>query len=144
MEAAELGIDLTMIKVCRRFRHLAKLDRLRIDMTEHRSGLNKHLFGYIEYCGMTSLDFVQRGMRVLPLSMIGFCCKDIFSSISLLIDSLVIQTDANSKQVADFALITFVQSLNLTDNQRRELISLLDDKYRVSSIMAIAAGNLSI
>lgn len=55
-EAAELGIDLTMIKVCRRFRHLAKLDRLRIDMTEHRSGLNKHLFGYIEYCGMTSLD----------------------------------------------------------------------------------------
>lgn len=62
----------------------------------------------------------------------------------VLIDSLVIQTDANSKQVADFALITFVQSLNLTDNQRHELISLLDDKYRVSSIMAIAAGNLSI
>ncbi len=81
---------------------------------------------------------------MLPLSMIGFCYKDIFSSISLLIDSLVIQTDANSKQVADFALITFVQSLNLTDNQRHELISLLDDKYRVSSIMAIAAGNLSI
>ena len=81
---------------------------------------------------------------MLPLSMIGFCCKDIFPSISLLIDSLVIQTDANSKQVADFALITFVQSLNLTDNQRHELISLLDDKYRVSSIMAIAAGNLSI
>lgn len=81
---------------------------------------------------------------MLPLSMIGFCRKDIFSSISLLIDSLVIQTDANSKQVADFALITFVQSLNLTDNQRHELISLLDDKYRVSSIMAIAAGNLSI
>lgn len=95
--------------------------------------------------GNVSLNvFVQRGMRVLPLSMIGFCCKDIFSSISLLIDSLVIQTDANSKQVADFALITFVQSLNLTDNQRHELISLLDDKYRVSSIMAIAAGNLSI
>ena len=45
-----------------------------------------------------------------------------------MIDSLVIQTDANSKQVADFALITFVQSLNLTDNQRHELISLLDDK----------------
>ena len=81
---------------------------------------------------------------MLPLSMIGFCCKDIFLSISLLIDSLVIQTDANSKQVADFTLITFVQSLNLTDNQRHELISLLDDKYRVSSIMAIAAGNLSI
>ena len=59
-EAAELGIDLTMIKVSRRFRHLAKLDRLRIDVTEHRSGLNKHLFGYIEYCGMTSLDFVRQ------------------------------------------------------------------------------------
>lgn len=90
-----------------------------------------------------------------------FCCYDyfwynctIYFSIAnhyyrwrnqcVLIDSLVIQTDANSKQVADFALITFVQSLNLTDNQRHELISLLDDKYRDSSIMAIAAGNLSI
>ena len=90
-----------------------------------------------------------------------FCCYDyfwynctIYFSIAnhyyrwrnqcVLIDSLVIQTDANSKQVADFALITFVQSLNLTDNQRHELISLLDDKYRVSSIMAIAVGNLSI
>ena len=67
-----------------------------------------------------------------------------YNECKLLIDSLVIQTDANSKQVADFAFITFVQSLNLTDNQRHELISLLDDKYRVSSIMAIAAGNLSI
>ena len=37
-----------------------------------------------------------------------------------MIDSLVIQTDANSKQVADFALITFVQSLNLTDNHTAE------------------------
>ena len=97
------------------------------------------------YTSDLNLDFDQVDVFSM-LQQIGFTLygRDVFSAISLLVDSLVIQTDANSKQVADFALITFVQSLNLTDNQRHELISLLDDKYRVSSIMAIAAGNLSI
>lgn len=265
-EAEKLGIDLSMAKICRTLRKLAKLDRLILDETEHRSGLNKHLFHYIEYCGETVLEYVknylsnlqpymierrkdqekkksyicvidnmyrisvyikvdksfgeemivsfhennirgvaktnaliknkrnrlvpvfadsygsidmqngnvsvkvlaQRGMKVLPLDIIGFKCKDMFivreadinnqflnycneyirdlytsnlnldfdkievfsmlqqisftlygrdtfSSVSLLIDSMVSQSDAISRQAADFALITFVQSLQLTD-----------------------------
>ena len=43
-EAEKLGIDLSMAKICRTLRKLAKLDRLKLDETEHRSGLNKHLF----------------------------------------------------------------------------------------------------
>lgn len=287
-EAEKLGIDLSMAKICRTLRKLAKLDRLKLDETEHRSGLNKHLFHYIEYCGETVLEYVknylsnlqpymierrkdqekkksyicvidnmyrisvyikvdksfgeemivsfhednirgvaktnaliknkrnrlvpvfadsygsidmqngnvsvkvlaQRGMKVLPLDVIGFKCKDMFivreadinnqflnycneyirdlytsnlnldfdkievfsmlqqisftsygrdtfSSVSLLIDSMVSQPDAISRQAEDFALITFVQSLQLTDEQKKELVELLNEKYMVTSIRGI-------
>ena len=287
-EAEKLSIDLSMAKICRTLRKLAKLDRLKLDETEHRSGLNKHLFHYIEYCGETVLEYVknylsnlqpymierrkdqekkksyicvidnmyrisvyikvdksfgeemivsfhedntrgvaktnaliknkrnrlvpvfadsygsidmqngnvsvkvlaQRGMKVLPLDIIGFKCKDMFivreadinnqflnycneyirdlytsnlnldfdkievfsmlqqisftsygrdtfSSVSLLIDSMVSQPDAISRQAADFALITFVQSLQLTDEQKKELVELLNEKYMVTSIRGI-------
>ena len=287
-EAEKLGIDLSMAKICRILRKLAKLDRLKLDETEHRSGLNKHLFHYIEYCGETVLEYVKnylsnlqpymierrkdqekkksyicvidnmyrisvyikvdksfgeemivsfhednirgvaktnaliknkrnrlvpvfadsygsidmqsghvsvkvlahRGMKVLPLDIIGFKCKDMFivreadinnqflnycneyirdlytsnlnldfdsievfsmlqqisftsygrdtfSSVSLLIDSMVSQSDAISRQAADFALITFAQSLQLTDEQKKELVELLNEKYMVTSIRGI-------
>lgn len=58
-EAESLGIDLSTIKACKRIRQLAKLDRLRIDEDTHQSGINKHLFSYIEYCGYEVLEFVR-------------------------------------------------------------------------------------
>lgn len=285
-EAIELGIDLSMVSICKKLRGLAKLDRLRLDETEHRSKLNTHLFDYIRYCGMEPLEwikdylsnlqpymlerrknqekeksficvidnlyrvsvyikvdnifgeeaiisfhednirgiaktnikvnkrelvpvfadtygsinlengnvsvkiFVQRGMKVLPLSIIGFKCKDVFivyeeeitreileycnlyirdlytsnlnldfdsvdvftmlqqlsftsygidtlSSISLLIDSLVVQKDSISRQVADFALFTFAQSLKITNEHKEELLNLLQKRYKISSIKDI-------
>jgi hypothetical protein len=63
--------------------------------------------------------------------------KDIFSSISLLIDSLCIQKDFISKSVADFAIVTFIQSLKLTPEQQAELKTLLDKKYLTSGIEGI-------
>ena len=42
-----------------------------------------------------------------------------------------------SKSLAEFALITFVQNLRLTDEQKQELISLLEEKFRVTSIRGI-------
>ena len=39
-EAENLGIDLSMAKICRTLRKLAKLDRLKLDETEHRNGLS--------------------------------------------------------------------------------------------------------
>lgn len=287
-EAEELGVDLSMLSVCKKLRKLAKLDRLRLDEGQHRSGLNTHLLDYIKYCGETPLEFVkqylsnlqpymlerrkdqekrdsficimdnvyrvslyikvdktfgeevvvsfhennvrgiaktnslikntkehlvavfvdsytsinlengntifkvfvQRGMKVLPLAVSGVVCQDVvivrqedierqfvdycnqylrdlytsdldldfdsieifsmlqqisftsygrdtFSSISLLIDSLVTQKDFISKQAADFALITFIQSLQLTNEQKLELSDLLEEKYKVSDIKAI-------
>lgn len=283
------GIDLSMVSVCKTIRRLAKLDRIRIDESEHRSGLNKHLFKYIEYCKSTPLEYIkeyltnlqpymierrkdqekqkaficvidkmyqvsvyikldktfgkevivsfhednirgvakrnnliqanqqkfvpifadsigsinpengnaslkviaQRGMKILPLTIIGIQCEDFFivrqqdidlqfvsycneyiqdlytsnlqidfdqievfsmlqqisftsygrdtfSSISLLIDSLVAQKDAISRQTADFALVTFAQNLKLTEEQKKDLISLLEEKYMVTSIRSIS------
>lgn len=282
------GIDTSMIKVCRKLRALARLDRITLDTSTHRSSLNQHLFEYIEYCGLDTLAFVktylsnlqpymiqrrkdqeslksylcvidnlykvsvyikadtkqfeeiivsfhednkrgvaksnkiqiysrnqyvpifadsilskvadenryvvkvmaQRGLLELPLEVVGFKCQDIFivnrtsidalflsycndyikelytsdlnldfdrievfsvlqqlsftsygkdtfSSISILIDSLCAQPDYISRQAADFALVTFVQSLKLTSEQQEDLKRLLDTKYMVSDIKRI-------
>jgi len=281
------GIDTSMIRVCKKIRNLSKLDRIKLDDSQHRSGLNKHLFDYIEYCGLDTLAFIkrylsnlqpymierrkdqepyksficvidnlyrisiyikvdakqfeeiiisfhednkrgiarsnkiqsiqskyvpifadsilskvenenkyvlkvfaQRGLMELPLEIVGFKCKDIFvvdrksidiifisycndyikelytsdlnldydrievfsvlqqlsftsygkdtfSSISILIDSLNVQSDYISRQAADFALVTFVQSLKLTQEQQDDLKNLLDTKYLVSDMKGI-------
>lgn len=69
-DAQENGIDTSMIKVCKKLRNLAKLDRIVLDETEHRSGLNKHLFDYIEYCGKDLLEFVKQYLSNLQPYMI--------------------------------------------------------------------------
>ena len=288
-DAESKGIDMSMIAACKKIRGLAKLDRLTLDESQHRSGLNKHLFDYIEYCGLDVLGFIkqylsnlqpymlerrkdqepeksficvidnlyrvslyikvdnkqfeevvvsfhennirgvakdnslavkknesrlvpvfadmigskvhgenkyivkvlmQRGLKILPLDLPAVSCQDVFlverrminmqfieycndyikdlytsdldldfdkievfsmlqqisftsygndtfSSISLLIDSLCIQSDYNSKTVADFALVTFVQNLQLTEFQKKDLMNLLEQKFLVSSIKGI-------
>lgn len=286
-EAIELGVDTSNIAVCKKLRRLAKCDRIRLDETEHRSGLNKHLFDYIKYCGVDVLQFIkqymsnlqpymierrkdqekvksficvidnayrvsvyikvdskqfeeavvsfhednkrgiaktnslikvddrpvavladcilskissenkyvvkvmaQRGMKELPIEVaaiksddifvvrrraietqfIEYCNqyirdlytsdldidfnkvevfsmlqqisftsygRDTFSSISLLIDSICVQKDYVSKTTADSALVTFVQNLKLTSEQKEEIITLLEQKFRVTSIKGI-------
>ena len=69
-EAQEKGVDTSMINVCKKLRNLAKLDRIKLDETEHRSGLNKHLFDYIEYCGHDVLEFVKQYLSNLQPYMI--------------------------------------------------------------------------
>ena len=90
------------------------------------------------YTSNLKLDFDQ--VEILSmLQQISFTSygRDTFSSLSLLIDSIAIQQDSISKQTADFALVTFTQSLKLTENQKKELIELLNEKYMVSDIKSI-------
>ena len=54
-----LGIDLSNIGICRKIRNMAKLDRIKLDENTHRSGLNKHLFDYLDYCGLDKLEFIK-------------------------------------------------------------------------------------
>lgn len=283
--AKQYGVDTGNIALCKKIRRLGRLDRIRLDETEHRSGLNRHLLAYLEYCGVDALTYIkdylsnmqpymierfyqqenfpgaicildnvyrvsvyikmdstqfeevivsfhennkngvaktnslirpkqmeyvfifadcltahypetdsfsvhvimQRGLKKLPIDIAGkkyedgfivlrqdiergfldYCNEyvrdlytsdldldfsrieiftmlqqisytsygnDTFSSISLLIDSLVVQNDAISRSTADFALCTFVQNLLLTDEQRDDLMQLLEEKFRVTSI----------
>lgn len=286
MEAEQNGVSMENVKVCRDIRNLATIDRIKLDETLHRSELNKHLFSYIEYCGLDvreyireylsnlqpymierfqsqepdksficvldnmyrvsvyiKLDktfgnelivsfhennkrgiakennlivnrqerivpvfadeilvqiegspkeeikvFIQRGMLQLPIRIMGQRCENgtflvnerdietpiidqcnqylrdlytsdldlealdrielfsvlhqisftsygntIFSNISLLIDNMAMQKGVISKKVADFALVTYVEHLYLEEAQATELISLLDERYKVSS-----------
>ena len=41
-EAEQNGISMEMVIVCHEIRNLAKLDRIQLDETTHRNGLNKH------------------------------------------------------------------------------------------------------
>lgn len=283
-----LGIDLSNIGICRKIRNMAKLDRIKLDENTHRSGLNKHLFDYLDYCGLDKLEFIkgylsrlqpymlerrtdqehkeaiicvidnlyrislyikvdntqfeevivsfhennkrgiaktnsliktdnpeyvpifadsilshventnkyvvkaifQRGLKYLPLELaalkyqnvfivkkkainnlfVDYCNEyirdlytsdldldfdkievfsmlqqisftsygnDTFSSISLLIDSYCTQPDQISRATADFALVTFARNLNLTSEQQSELIELMDEKFKVTSIKGI-------
>lgn len=69
-DARQKGIDTSMIKVCKKLRHLAKLDRISLDETEHKSGLNRHLFDYIEYCNLDVLVFMKQYLSNLQPYMI--------------------------------------------------------------------------
>lgn len=64
------GIDTSMIKSCSKIRALAKLDRVTLDTSTHRSGLNKHLFDYIDYCGLDTLTFIKNYLSNLQPYMI--------------------------------------------------------------------------
>lgn len=43
-ETEQNGISMEMVIVCHEIRNLAKLDRIQLDETTHRNGLNKHLY----------------------------------------------------------------------------------------------------
>lgn len=64
------GIEMSMVKICKKLRQLAKLDRISLDEEDHRSGLNRHLFDYIEYCGLDVLQFIKQYLSNLQPYMI--------------------------------------------------------------------------
>ncbi len=59
---------------------------------------------------------------------------DVFSGISLLIDSLLIQMSPFSKQVADAALCIFCSSIELPEITKKELMDTLRERYKVNSV----------
>jgi len=63
-------VNFDNIDICRKLRRLGKLDRIRIDETEHKSELNKRLFAYIEHSGSDVLSFVKNYLSNLQPYMI--------------------------------------------------------------------------
>ena len=70
IEAEEMGASMEMVRVCKEIRKLARLDRLQLDTTVHRSGLNKHLYSYIEYCGMDIKEYIKEYLSNLQPFML--------------------------------------------------------------------------
>lgn len=76
--------------------------------------------------------------------------KDIFSTMSLLIDNLFIQADTLSRRAADFAMTIYAQSLVLTAEQKQDLCALLEERYRffpdkkISCVLKHIQNNLYI
>lgn len=60
--------------------------------------------------------------------------NDIFSNLSLLIDSLVVQKDTVSKQIADAALCIYCSSIDLLEADKKELLETLSQRFSVNSI----------
>ena len=151
-EAEKLGIDLSMAKICRILRKLAKLDRLKLDETEHRSGLNKHLFHYIEYCGETVLEYVKNYLSNLQPYMIErrkdqekkksyICVIDNMYRISVYIN---VDKSFGEEMIVSFHEdnIRGVAKTNaLIKNKRNRLVSVFADSY---GSIDMQNGNVSV
>lgn len=96
---------------------------------------------FIDYCNSyltnlytSDLDIDISNIQLFDsLQQISFTSysRDMFSTISLIIDSLFIQDNKASRCAADFALVTFVSQKLITLTERDDLIILLKDRYRV-------------
>lgn len=63
--------------------------------------------------------------------------NDVFSNISLLTDSILIQRDATGRQVADAALVIYCNSVSMVDSDKEELLSTLRSRFLVNSSRAL-------
>ena len=90
------------------------------------------------YTSDLSLDFESVSVFSM-LQQISFTSygRDTFSGISLLIDSVAVQKDILSRQLAVSMLEIFVSNLKLSYEQKDELYKLLNEKYLVTSIRNI-------
>ncbi|MCR4798502.1 MAG: helix-turn-helix domain-containing protein [Lachnospiraceae bacterium] len=93
---------------------------------------------YLEDLYTSDLDFskieVFSSLQQLSFTSYG---RDVFSNISLLIDSLLIQSDYISKQVADAALCIYCGSLELLEKEKEELLLTLKERFSVNSIRSL-------
>lgn len=53
------GVSMSNVKICKEIRRLAQLDRLKIDDSTHRSGLNLHLLSYLRYCDLDIKTYIK-------------------------------------------------------------------------------------
>ena len=93
---------------------------------------------YLEDLYTSELDFSEielfSSLRQLSFSSFG---NDVFSNLSLLIDSLIVQKDAICRQIADAALCIYCGNLELVDSEKKELIDTLKIRFSVNSIKAM-------
>ncbi|MBQ8667665.1 MAG: helix-turn-helix transcriptional regulator [Lachnospiraceae bacterium] len=93
---------------------------------------------YLEDLYTSDLDFsgIDLFSSLQQLSFTSFG-NDVFSNISLLIDSLIIQKDTVSRQIADAALCIYCGSISLRESDMNELIDTLRQRFSVNSVKVL-------
>ncbi|MBE5859813.1 MAG: helix-turn-helix transcriptional regulator [Butyrivibrio sp.] len=56
--------------LCKKLRRLSRLDRIKLDESEHASGLNKHLFKYFDFIGVDKLDYIKKYLEHIQPFMV--------------------------------------------------------------------------
>lgn len=136
-ELNNLDIDLSMVKTCKTLRNLAKLNRLSLDTSQHRSGLNKHLFDYITYCGYNVLDYIRSYLSSLQPYMIErFFDQEKKEGYLCVIDnlykiSIYIKADKTQYQEAVISFhennIRDIAKVNMFQNDTRTFVPIFAD-----------------
>ena len=106
-----------------------------VRMSDINAALVATANSYLQDLYTADLDYSQIE-PFYSLQQISFTSygTDVFSGISLLIDSLLIQMSATSKQVADSALCIFCSTIEIPDMTKKELLETLRERYRVNSV----------
>lgn len=90
------------------------------------------------YTSTLALDYskvnVFTALQQLSFTSYG---RNIFETFSLLIDSLCVQSDVVSRTIADFAIVTYAKSVQLTVENKKQLVDMLRERYAVSSVRAM-------
>ena len=88
-EAVQSGTDFSMLKVCKELRRLANLGRIMLDESEHRSKLNRHLFAYLEYCGVNVREYLRGYLANLqPFMIERFAAQEKANNFICVLDNL--------------------------------------------------------
>ena len=90
---------------------------------------------YLEDLYTADLDFsdIELFSSLQQLSFTSYG-NDVFSNISLLIDSLIIQKDSIGRQTADAAMCIYCNNIRLLQKDRQELLETLKMRYAVNSV----------
>ena len=105
------------------------------DINNALVGISNH---YLEDLYTADLDFsgIELFTSLQQLSFTSFG-NDVFSNISLLIDSLLIQNDPGSRQIADAALCIYCSSVELMQRDKKELLDTLKVRFSVNSVRVL-------
>lgn len=93
---------------------------------------------YIEDLYTADLDYseINKFSSLQELSFTSYG-NDVFSNISILLDSLIIQKDMISKQIADAALCIYCSTVSLTKKDKEDLLDTLNSRFKVNSIKSL-------
>lgn len=126
-----------------RIRKLASLDRIKLDLSEHQSGLNLHLIQYLQYCEIEPLDYVKDYLKHLQPFMIEKFPSQEYEGAICILDTLYrisvyIKIDAKKSEEL---IVSFHENNKYGIAKKNSVVTKFTDVYVIpDSIEAIVEG----